>query len=50
MPCNVTWDYVIVSMCSFSRLIAGLDGAPSDFNLDGDYFFLFGRGNVGRCE
>ena len=42
-------------MCSFSRLIVGQDGTPSDdtpgdFNLDDDYFFLFGRGNSGRCE
>ena len=37
-------------VCSFSRLIIGQDNPPSDFDLDSDYFFLFGVGNGGRGE
>ena len=41
---------VCVCVCSFSRLIAGLNEEPIDFNLDGDYFFLFGFGDTQGSE
>ena len=37
-------------MDRFSRRIDGNDDPPMDFNLDGDYFFLFGFNTDPRSE